>query len=337
MIIFKNDEALHFENEIASFLSITKAFEGITNELDAIKNHDLEIAQKFNTSLEKISDEVLILKNDDVELAKSINSEFINSNSKFITNIKTLELFITELISKTQTESINIKKEISTKLQELATDLIKTNSLNIKNSQELSKIVEIKMKLQELIENRSSDKEENAKNTANVQEFINSKATLLNNSLKWELSSIYERIDSLLSIHQLISLKSPLPVMNDWTISSDYGNFLLKTILAKGEGSVIDIGSGISTIISGYAIQKRGLDKERVISLEHDKRYYEKTKILIAEHKLENYIELYYCPLVENNINNTKWLWYDISKIIFPKNITVISVDGPPGNTQEFY
>lgn len=143
----------------------------------------------------------------------------------------------------------------------------------------------------------------------------------------------YNRIDALFSIHQLIKLRSPLPIMHDWAISSDYAHFLLRTILNKGNGNIIDIGSGISTILLGYAVERNGSGK--VISLEHDKDYYSQTLALIKEHKLEKYIDLNYCPLIDVDIDGKSWIWYDISEVDFPRDIVLISVDGPPGNTQK--
>lgn len=143
----------------------------------------------------------------------------------------------------------------------------------------------------------------------------------------------YNRVDALFSIHQLIKLRSPLPIMHDWAISSDYAHYLLRTILNKGKGNIIDIGSGISTILLGYAVERNGSGK--VISLEHDKEYYERTLELIKEHKLDEYVQLNYCPLIDYKIGEKSWLWYDISEVNIPKNISLISIDGPPGNTQK--
>ena len=151
--------------------------------------------------------------------------------------------------------------------------------------------------------------------------------------IQGEINALYERLDAMNSIYNLITPIKPLPVMGNWAISSDFGLLLLSIMLEKKNGNVIDIGSGISTILCGYAVKKNGSGK--VISLEHDEDYYNKSKKLIAEHELEDYVELYYAPLIEYIIQDKKWLWYDISNIEFPDNVTLVSIDGPPGNTQE--
>jgi hypothetical protein len=154
----------------------------------------------------------------------------------------------------------------------------------------------------------------------------------INKSILTNSTINYERIDALLSIHKFIDLKAPLPIMHDWRVSSDYAHAVISTILEKKNGSVIDIGSGISTLLFAYAVKQNGNGK--VISLEHSKKYFEETKKLIELHDLEDFCELYFCPLIEYKLNDEKWSWYDINNISFPDNISVISVDGPPGSTQ---
>ena len=147
-----------------------------------------------------------------------------------------------------------------------------------------------------------------------------------------QLNTTYDRVDALLSIHNLIKLNAPLPIMHEWRVSSDYAHETLSCLLEKGSGSVIDIGSGISTLLLGYGVKKNG--KGKVISVEHSKDYYEKTKALIKAHDLEEYCEVHYCPLKEYDISGEKWIWYDVEGLTFPSDISLISVDGPPGNTQ---
>lgn len=153
-------------------------------------------------------------------------------------------------------------------------------------------------------------------------------------SLQNQLHDTYYRMDALMSIHHILTFRHPLPIMRSWTITASYAHALLELILSRTSGDVLDIGSGISTIIAGYAVEKRGNGK--VISLEHDEPYYKKAEALIKLHGLERYIEIHYCPIVKHELNGESWLWYDISKIKGSLgNVQVISVDGPPGNLQK--
>ncbi|HNP17414.1 MAG TPA: class I SAM-dependent methyltransferase [Fulvivirga sp.] len=151
------------------------------------------------------------------------------------------------------------------------------------------------------------------------------------NSFSYQLNHQYNRIDALFSIHNIIKLNYPLPIMNDWAISSDFAHVLATKIMSKEKPTIVDVGSGISTLISGYIAKKIG---GQVISLEHNKDFFEQTNEMISNHELQDYIKLYFCPLKKYTINKKSWQWYDISKIKFPNTIDILTVDGPPGNIQ---
>ena len=152
-------------------------------------------------------------------------------------------------------------------------------------------------------------------------------------NLKQQVNSVYNRVDALFSIHSIIKLRQPLPIMQDWTITSDYGHALIQEILAKSSGNVLDVGSGISTLLAGYAVEKRG--NGNVIALEHEETYFIRNKKMIADHQLTNCVKIYHCPLKKYTINGEEWLWYDISGVPAWENIEVVSIDGPPGNIQK--
>jgi hypothetical protein len=167
---------------------------------------------------------------------------------------------------------------------------------------------------------------------SSLESSIQKQKNEINKSILINSTINYERIDALLSIHKFIDLKAPLPIMHDWRVSSDYALATFSHILEKGKGSVIDIGSGISTLLFAYAVEKNGRGK--VISLEHSKEYYDQTNKLLLAHGLESFCELYYCPLKEYELDGEKWLWYDLKNVKIKDTITLISVDGPPGSTQ---
>lgn len=153
-------------------------------------------------------------------------------------------------------------------------------------------------------------------------------------SLQYQINDTYYRMDALMSIHHILKLRQPLPIMRSWTITADYGHALMQQILSRNDGDVLDVGSGISTIIAGYAIEKRGNGK--VIAIEHDEPYYRHTAELVRQHGLDHIVTVHHCPIVKHEIDGKSWQWYDISKIKNSiSNVQVISVDGPPGTLQD--
>ncbi|QSE98412.1 synaptonemal complex protein 1 [Fulvivirga lutea] len=164
-------------------------------------------------------------------------------------------------------------------------------------------------------------------------EQLTKNSTKNTENIRLDVKQNYNRIDALFSIHGLIQLNHPLPIMSDWAISSDYGLILIDSILkSNGDSKILDVGSGITTILSGYSVKKKG--KGKVISIEHEKEYYEKTFSQIQAHRLNDYIDLYYCPLIEYEINGKKWMWYDVKGLNIDEPLSLISIDGPPGGIQ---
>lgn len=96
----------------------------------------------------------------------------------------------------------------------------------------------------------------------------------------------------------------------------------------------METGSGVSTLIAGYSLQKNG--HGRMISLEHDKYYLNETAKSVEHHQLGNCVQVVYAPLTDLNLQGQKYSWYDRSVLntIKPASIGILLVDGPPGNTQ---
>lgn len=194
-----------------------------------------------------------------------------------------------------------------------------------KNNTEILKAYKVGEKnLVEILSKASTTTEKNS--------FAIGKSQAAINNVHKEIGLVYDRIDALMSIHGIIKIERPLPIMHGWRISSDYAVALLDTFLQK-KGGAIDIGSGVSTLLLGYAAKSKGL-KMAVKSIEHEEEYYLATKALIKEHKLEEYCSVSFCPLTEVQLEGKKWEWYDISGLQIDFPVDLVSVDGPPGKLQ---
>jgi glycosyltransferase involved in cell wall biosynthesis len=113
---------------------------------------------------------------------------------------------------------------------------------------------------------------------------------------------------------------------------------VVKEILKSGKKApvIVEAGSGLSTVILGYLLEKffpQGI----LISLEHSYDFYEETLSEINLHRLDK-VNLLFAPLKYYFIDGEEWLWYDISKLdelLSGKRIDFLIVDGPPESTQE--
>ena len=108
---------------------------------------------------------------------------------------------------------------------------------------------------------------------------------------------------------------------------------IAETILLKNPQFIVEASSGVSSIIIGYCFKKLG--KGKVISLEHDLNYVEKSKKLVQKHDLQDYIEIRHAPLKKYTINKKEWIWYTTDAIKNGVLIDMVVVDGPPNYIQD--
>lgn len=327
-IVSSNDEKLQ-----TIIASVNNETSNLLNEFTRISSNTDSVIKKLNNTTDLIQSNRTDLKSIKITVDEEVNknneklTQLITSRNTDLNRIveeifTTIALFKTRLAQENTSTSKEIKNleevilpKINTVLNNIDTSKVENDGVLDEISQDIK---QSKLELESAIQKQFSSHYDRQKNHTDFQ-------------LKKELNMVYDRLDALISIHGIINPIAPLPIMHDWRVTADYAHNLLINLLER-KGSVIDIGSGISTIILGYAVKQNGSGK--VIALEHSKEYFEKSKNLIHSHNLQNICEIYYCPLKEYEINGNKWLWYDVSNIEFPNDISIVSVDGPPGSTQ---
>ncbi len=299
-------------------------------------NEQMSLIEAQNQKIET-QKEMLIKQFDAISSQKNIlesqsdkianQTQILNSsNNSFSEELKQLQARTVEINKQTQllggqSSKLNSQTdELSGQLEKLELSRVTAHS-QVEQLENNNKFIEIQL----------SKLEDQNKKLNDFSLTLTPKKYEERKFLEKQLDRTYDRIDALMSIHNLLKLNAPLPIMHNWRVSSDYAHEVLSCFI-ETKGTVIDIGSGISTLLFGYAVKRNGNGK--VISLEHSKEYFEKTKALIKLHQLEEYCELYYCPLIEYNIEGKKWLWYDVKNVALPNKVSLISIDGPPGDTQ---
>jgi len=142
--------------------------------------------------------------------------------------------------------------------------------------------------------------------------------------------NLYRQQQALQSIHALIDIRSPLPTMGEWAGSPDFLQIIIKILLEKKPLTVVECGSGVSSVVIGYLLEKNG--QGHLYSLESSDVYTSKNKTLIQQHALENQVSILYAPLIQTTINEEQKKWYDISQIADIQPIDMLIVDGPAGD-----
>lgn len=140
----------------------------------------------------------------------------------------------------------------------------------------------------------------------------------------------YAEVEDLMALYRDIGPEQALPRMHGWAAGPDLARFLYQEVVEHGRSSVLECGSGSTTVILAYAC--RAVGAGRVVSLEHDARFAAATRKMLEERGLSKWAEVRDAPLGEVAVGDSTWRWYD------PASLTdgpfdLVLVDGPPGGT----
>jgi predicted O-methyltransferase YrrM len=126
-------------------------------------------------------------------------------------------------------------------------------------------------------------------------------------------------------------LKSRLPLDDlrlpeqGYAANPDFLAELVHVIDQRGPKRVLELGSGVSTIVLAAGLRGEG----QVLSLDHDRMYAQQTREQLSYHGVE--ATVIDAPLAPVLIAGRTWQWYTLPEGI--SDIDMLVVDGPPGNT----
>ena len=141
-----------------------------------------------------------------------------------------------------------------------------------------------------------------------------------------ELDVLFAQIQSLLALERKLGLSDALPPLRGWAASPDFLLVLADDVLSFGPRSVVECGSGVSTLVISRCLQRNG--SGHLYSLEHDGYYASKTRELLENYGLGDWATVLDAPL---QTRRTATPWYDEDAL--PKDLAPIEmliVDGPP-------
>jgi predicted O-methyltransferase YrrM len=120
--------------------------------------------------------------------------------------------------------------------------------------------------------------------------------------------------------------------MRLWAASPDFVNIAVALIREHRPQLVVEIGSGVSTLVSAYALRANGSGK--LISLEHEATFTEVTARNLHSHQLDSIASVRHAPLQNLTIGQVDHPWYTTDALPdLPDQIDLLVVDGPPSGT----
>lgn len=145
----------------------------------------------------------------------------------------------------------------------------------------------------------------------------------------------YRELEAYLSLYASLKITHPLPPMRLWRISPDFATQIVLLVRRHKPRLVVEIGSGVSTVITSYCLKEQG--NGRVISFEHEAEFAKVSADDVADHGLSEWAEVRHAPLVELALNGETRRWYDRSKFddLGVGEIDLLTVDGPPEGTND--
>jgi predicted O-methyltransferase YrrM len=142
-------------------------------------------------------------------------------------------------------------------------------------------------------------------------------------------SLLYRQLEALGALYFAVGPKTGMPPTRFWAASPDLLRTLYELIRERKPGLVLECGSGVSTLVMAYAVKQNGTG--RVVSLEHLESFKSLTERLVAQHEVDDWVELVHAPLRSLDIDGKEWMWYSTDEIP-SEEIDILFVDGPPSS-----
>jgi predicted O-methyltransferase YrrM len=140
-----------------------------------------------------------------------------------------------------------------------------------------------------------------------------SKLTKSLNEQKTQNQHAYRQLEAFYQLISLLKFTAPIPPTRGWVASPDLLLTMTDVIRTHKPRLVVELGSGVSTLV----IAKAGAKKFAI-----------KTRAMLKEHGVRG-VEVRVAPLASHGSGVD---WYDTSKLGDIKGIDLLFIDGPPGS-----
>ena len=136
------------------------------------------------------------------------------------------------------------------------------------------------------------------------------------------------QIEPLRELGARLRPRCPLPPLRGYAIAPDFALMLTTLIADEQPELVVETGSGVSTLVIAYALEKLG--RGRVVALELDAGYAARTRAEIERHGLSAYATVVHAPLAPIEIDGERCAWHALEALDGLDGIDLVVDDGPP-------
>lgn len=148
--------------------------------------------------------------------------------------------------------------------------------------------------------------------------------------VKGEIENCYQQAEALAAVFIELKLRASLPATRKWAASPDLLRELILHVLRYRPGTIVECGSGVSTIVLARCLEILGTG--HVYSLEHLPDQADKTRQNLTRHGLDERATVLTTPLCSHAINDERFDWYE-TKALPSLSYDMLVIDGPPATT----
>lgn len=150
---------------------------------------------------------------------------------------------------------------------------------------------------------------------------------------------LYSQLESLSWLQRCLQHTTQLPPLRNWASSPDVLLKLHNYITKVRPKTIVEFGSGASTLVIADALAQNG--SGTLYSIDHSDYYGKQTQALLEEQNLQDFVSLRIAPLEEWNYehlhsSDEKKQWYATDALNDIADIDLMWVDGPPGGTCKY-
>jgi predicted O-methyltransferase YrrM len=130
------------------------------------------------------------------------------------------------------------------------------------------------------------------------------------------------------NVFRVLEGGAPLPLPGGWAASTDLLGELMRTIAASRPQCVVELGSGLSTLVIAAALRSNGAG--RLISIDADEGYAAQTRDQLLRQGLGEWVELRFAALTEMKCEGIARPWYETRVLADLSQVELLLIDGPP-------
>jgi predicted O-methyltransferase YrrM len=131
-----------------------------------------------------------------------------------------------------------------------------------------------------------------------------------------------------LNVFHVLGGGTPLPLPGGWAASTDLLGEVLRAIAQRRPQCVIELGSGVSTLVIAAALRSNGAG--HLISIDAEEGYASQTREQLQRQSLSDWAEIRVAPLKQQSFDDGMRPWYDTELLADLRSIDLLLIDGPP-------